>query len=261
MGAAGPFDGWLVWCSGPPEMVENAFDVRESVRLEVDGFNGTITVNSGSEGRVLVTTIQQPDRVEYTAKQDGERIVIEARRLGGPDPVVRASAKIEVTVPGSTYVDLENSHGSIEISNIAGGGILHTSDAAITATNVEGDYKLETNNGRVRLENVRGTFDVRTSNDIIDFDGELVPGGKSQIQNSNGSVRVSLRGIPSVRLDASVSNGTIVSSLPITTTSSDKDHLKGTIGGADAELSVQTSNGSIKFRQVSCGSSRKKSSI
>ena len=243
----------LVGCEiheGPTTIVESAFDVGESVWLEVDGFNGSIAVNFGGEGQVLVrASLRQPDRLVYTTQQDGDRIVITARRLGSFfDLISRTSAKIEVTVPRATYVDLDTSNGSITINGIEGGGILNTSNGAITTTNVEGDYTLETSNGRVTVENVRGTFDIRTSNGSIVFDGELVPGGDNRIQTSNGSVSVSLPGIPSVRLDASTSNGSIVSRLPMTTTSSGKNHLRATIGGGDAELSVQTSNGSITFR-------------
>ena len=49
----------LIGCEvheGPTQIVENSFDVRESVWLEVNGFNGSITVNLGEEGQVLVRT-------------------------------------------------------------------------------------------------------------------------------------------------------------------------------------------------------------
>jgi DUF4097 and DUF4098 domain-containing protein YvlB len=113
---------------------------------------------------------------------------------------------------------------------------------------VEGDYTLGNSNGRITVENVRGAFDIRTSNGSIEFDGELLPGGGNRVRTSNGSVSINLPGLPSVSLDASTSNGSVVSRIPMTTISSEKTHLRATVGNGDVELSVQTSNGSITFR-------------
>ena len=65
------------------------------------------------------------------------------------------------------------------------------------------------------------------------------------MRTSNGGVDVTLQGIPSVRLDASTSNGTVTSSLPIVTASTEDTHLAGTLGEGEAELTIHTSNGSV----------------
>ena len=175
--------------------------------------------------------------------------MVTARRLGNFfDLLSRASVKIEVTVPRTTYLVLNTSNGKININGVEGGGSVNTSNGAITATNVDGDYTLGTSNGRITVENVRGTFDILTSNGGIEFDGELLPGGSNRIRTSNGSVSVNLPGFPSVNLDASTSNGSVVSRIPMTTISSEKTHLRATLGDGGAELSVRTSNDSITFR-------------
>jgi len=73
-------------------------------------------------------------------------------------------------------------------------------------------------------------------------------GGGNRVRTSNGSGSINLPGLPSVSLDASTSNGSVVSRIPMTTISSEKTHLRATVGNGDVELSVQTSNGSITFR-------------
>ena len=66
---------------------------------------------------------------------------------------------------------------------------------------------------------------------------------------SNGGITITLKGTPSVNLDASTSNGSITTKLPILTTSTgDEDHLVGTIGAGDADLFVRTSNGSVTIQ-------------
>ena len=113
---------------------------------------------------------------------------------------------------------------------------------------LECDYTLGTSNGRITVKNVRGAFDIRTSNGSIEFNGELLPGKDNRIRTSSGSVSVNLPGLPRVSLDASTSNGSVVSGIPMTTISSEKTHLRATVGNGDVELSVQTSNCSITFR-------------
>ena len=68
------------------------------------------------------------------------------------------------------------------------------------------------------------------------------------MRTSNGSVSVTLRGTPSLRFDASTSNGTVKSELPVLATSTGDQHLAGTIGDGEAELSVETSNGSVTIQ-------------
>ena len=66
---------------------------------------------------------------------------------------------------------------------------------------------------------------------------------------SNGSVEITLRGTPSVKLDGSTSNGSIDTEYPIlTSTPGDKHRLVGIIGSGEAELVVKTSNGSVVIR-------------
>ena len=93
---------------GPTEIVESSFDVGESLWLEVNGCNGSITIISGIAGEAVVrASLQQPDRIEYTTHQDGDKTVVTARRLGNFfDLMSLASARIEVTVPRVTYLVL-----------------------------------------------------------------------------------------------------------------------------------------------------------
>ena len=80
-----------------------------------NGFNGSITIISGIAGEAVVrASLRQPDRIEYTTHQDGDKTVVTARRLGNFfDLMSRASARIEVTVPRDTYLVLSTSNGGI----------------------------------------------------------------------------------------------------------------------------------------------------
>ena len=118
---------------GPTEIVESSFDVGESLWLEVNGFNGSITIISGIAGEAVVRArLRQPDRIEYTTHQDGDKIVVTARRLGNFfDLMSLASARIEVTVPRDTYLVLITSNGGIKVTDVGSRGTLSTSPTAL----------------------------------------------------------------------------------------------------------------------------------
>lgn len=118
---------------GPTEIVESSFDIGESLWLEVNGFNGSITIISGIAGEAVVrASLRQPDRIEYTTHQDGDKIVVTARRLGNFfDLMSLASARIEVTVPRDTYLVLSTSNGGIKVTDVGSRGTLSTSPTAL----------------------------------------------------------------------------------------------------------------------------------
>ena len=123
-----------------------------------------------------------------------------------------------------------------------------TSNGKVTVESFSGKARVKTSNGQIVLDDAKGTFDVQTSNGKVTFGGEMEAGGENRITTSNSGVTVELRGKPSVRLDASTSNGRVESSLPILATTTDKTRLVGTIGDGEAQLEVHTSNGSVTVK-------------
>jgi hypothetical protein len=214
--------------AGETETRDATFNVGAAPKIVVSSDNGQINVVTGNEDTVNVkATIRRPDDVEYGVVQEGDTVRVEARAssLGGfgPDP----GADITVTLPADTNVDLHTSSGNIEVVDTQNSG------------------KLQTTNGRISLENVKGEFEANTSNGGIVFRGEMTAGGMNQLTTSNGSVEVTLLGEPSVKLDATTSNGEIICKLPIVATETEVKRLVGVVGAGDAVLVVKTSNGSI----------------
>ena len=238
--------------SGPTETREASFIVGESPTIVVSGSNGSITVNSGTEGTVRVqATLRKPDDVEYEASQEGDTINVEAREKSrgifnfGQSP----GADIEITAPSNTRVDLRTSNGRVEVYGMRQSGTVRTSNGQIVMEDVAGNFDVSTSNGAVTIKLASGTFDVETLNGRIEFDGEMAAGGNNRMTTSNGSVHIKLLGAPSIQLDASTRNGSVTSRFPIlTTTTGDERHLVGTIGDGDADLFIRTTNGSVTIR-------------
>src|ERR687895_581587 len=201
------------------ETHDDTFSVGAAPKIVVSNDNGQIDVVTGNEGTVSVkATIRRPDAVEYSVVQEGDTVRVEARVSSGWGFGTDAGAEITVTLPADTNVDLRTSNGGIEVVDIQNSG------------------KLRTSNGSISLENVKGEFEINTSNGDIDFRGEMTDGGMNQLTTSNGSVEVTLLGEPSVKLDATTSNGEIICKLPIMEMETEVKRLVGVVGGGDTVL-------------------------
>jgi putative adhesin len=210
------------------ETHDDTFSVGATPKIVVSNDNGQIDVVTGNEGTVNVkATIRRPDDVEYSVVQEGDTVRVEAQVSSGWRFGVDSGADITVTLPADTNVDLQTSNGGIEVVGLQNSG------------------KLRTSNGMISLKDVKGEFEVNAMNGAIDFRGEMTAGGMNQLTTFNGSVEVTLLGEPSVKLDATTSNGEITCKLPIVAMESEVNRLVGVVGGGDAGLVIKTLNGSI----------------
>ena len=256
-----------------PSTHSDSFEVGANPRLEVRGFNGRVRVHAGSPGSIRVRAkLKNPHLVEYSAVQEDDLVTVEARPvqsggvLSGPFGE-STGANIEVVVPAAARVDLTTSNGPVELRGTEGGGELQTangrikvesskgdldartSNGAITVRSFEGAAELATSNSRMAIEDAHGRFDARTTNGSIKFQGSIEPGSPSRLATSNGSVKVTLDSEPSLRLAASTVNGRVRCGLPGFAASVDTGRkLEGTAGKGEAELTLETSNGSIAIQ-------------
>jgi hypothetical protein len=252
---------------GPTETRDDRFAVGDSVRLIVDGVNGSIEVTAAAAGEVRIqATIRGANRIEYDVTQNGDTITAIGRRTGWALFSGGAGVSFVIAVPTQADMDLETSNGPIRLSGVDGSGSLETSNGkivledvkgvfdgdtsngSITIDGLEGSARFDTSNARVDLREVVGEVDVETSNGRIFYSGDMLPGGRNRLATSNGDVDVELYGAPSIDVDASTSRGRVSSEFPILVTATREGELTGTIGAGEADLFIRTSNGSVSIR-------------
>jgi DUF4097 and DUF4098 domain-containing protein YvlB len=252
--------------AGPTETRDDSFSVNGTTTLVVNSDNGWIKVNAGTNNEVRVqATLRGIDRIDYEVSQVGNTITVLAEIDQGWF-ISNVGVDITITAPVNADVELETSNGAIELNGIEGTGTLRTSNGKIVLENVKGDFEGETSNGKIEVDTFEGTAFLRTSNGGLDlqgvtgevdaetsnggvsYSGDMIAGGDNRLITSNGNVDVELLGTPSIKLDASTSNGDIASELPITATTTSDDHLVGTIGDGEADLYIRTSNGDVTIR-------------
>jgi hypothetical protein len=237
------------------ETIDRTFDVRPGANVVLSNVNGRITVTSWDQPRVRVVATKEVDgdrgelkkalqdlRVELQPRDGGLVITTHYPKemtgmskildwLSGDD--VDAQVRYDLTVPRTMNVDVTNTNGTIEL------------------TDVTGQLELDTTNGRIEVTRCAGSLDVSTTNGSIK--AELVRIAKGQplrFETTNGRIDVSVPANAAADLDASTTNGSIRSDLPVAATRTSSNSLRGTINGGGTTLRLRTTNGGIAIRKA-----------
>jgi hypothetical protein len=237
------------------ETIDRTFDVRPGANVVLSNVNGRITVTSWDQPRVRVVATKEVDgdrgelkkalqdlRVELQPRDGGLVITTHYPKemtgmskildwLSGDD--VDAQVRYDLTVPRTMNVDVTNTNGTIEL------------------TDVTGQLELDTTNGRIEVTRCAGSLDASTTNGSIK--AELVRIAKGQplrFETTNGRIDVSVPANAAADLDASTTNGSIRSDLPVAATRTSSNSLRGTINGGGTTLRLRTTNGGIAIRKA-----------
>ena len=232
----------------PIETHDDSFQINGSLTVDVESFNGAITV-TGSDTNVIrvQATLKRADKIDYSATRAGNRIqvsAVENSKSSGRSP----SADLQISAPSTAVLILRTSNGSIEATNFEAGAIIKTSNARVTVDDFAGNLEAISSNGSIRVTDFTGSAELETSNGSITFNGTLVPGSDNGMKTSNGSVTVDVPDNLGLEFDGATSNGSVKSELPMTVSRSGDSYLEGTIGAGGTELTARTSNGSITVR-------------
>ncbi len=259
---------------------DDSFAVGDSPKLVVNNTEGNIEVAAGSDSTIRVRSkLNHPSRVDYRVTQEGDTIKVAARKrkrssIFGLDFLMGKGAEtaISVSVPTETYVSLKTVAGAVRLHGVDGGGKLRATSGSIDATDVKGAYdlglvtgtatlrgmegsaKLRATTGKITMKEVKGEFNAKIITGPISFNGEMTPGGTNRFSAITGSVRIALRGAPSLNIKASCIAGVVSCKLPAVTLESSGPSIPGmgnrfvgTVGQGEADLAVDAVTGSIKI--------------
>ena len=259
---------------------DRTFDVRPGAVFSLTNTNGHITVRAWDQPRVRVHAIKHVESRDSDAARDAMKALtldvsqpngglrIDTKYPKHNDGIfewiagtnVSLSVTYEVTVPRSMNLQIENTNGAIEASDVRGSHKIDTTNGRITLARCAGDL-----DGEIAVQAVRagddyghtddGTsyfIDAETTNGSIDAELTAVTTGRSvRLETTNGGIHARLPRTLAARIDAANTNGSIESDLPVTTSGSqDKHSLHGTMNGGGAELRLRTTNGSIHINAI-----------
>jgi DUF4097 and DUF4098 domain-containing protein YvlB len=96
-----------------------------------------------------------------------------------------------------------------------------------------------------------GSLDASTTNGAINAELLRVAQGQPlRFETTNGRIELALPAGAGADLDASTTNGSINSDIPVATTRTSSNSLRGTINGGGSSLRMRTTNGGITIKSV-----------
>ncbi|MBV9496487.1 MAG: DUF4097 family beta strand repeat protein [Acidobacteria bacterium] len=237
------------------EPVDRTFDIKAGGEISLVNVNGKITITSWDQPRVRLQAEKYADsRDEDAAKQAMRDLKIDVRstpsgltietkhpRNNGGSGILEAlfgdrvdlGVRYELTVPRSVNLNVENTNGSVHVSQLSG------------------RLDLETTNGRIEVERCTGSLNAGTTNGSIRAELlQVAPGSSLKLETTNGGITLAIPSTLSASIEAGTTNGSVSTDIPITTTRFDKNSLRGTLNGGGPSIRLSTTNGSIKVARV-----------
>jgi DUF4097 and DUF4098 domain-containing protein YvlB len=249
------------------EEFSKVLPLKSGGTFSLKNVNGSITITTWKEDKVdikaLKTTKGDPDiKALKTTKGDPDKlkeVKIEVEATTNSVSVntifpkwknIRVSVNYEVKVPqGVNLGKVKSTNGSVYITGPVGHTNASTTNGRIELDGAKGTVSLSSTNGRIEAVNIRGELDVYTTNgtivlEMLSFEDTI----KAKTTNGNITLRVGSLEKVNADFNARTTNGSISLDLPVTLKSMKKSRsLEGQIGQGGPEISLRTTNGSIKI--------------
>jgi len=218
--------------------------------------NGSITITTWKEDKVdikaLKTTKGDPDKLkEVKIEVEATTNSVSVNTIFPKWKNIRVSVNYEVKVPqGVNLGKVRSTNGSVYITGPVGDTNASTTNGRIELDGAKGTISLSSTNGRIEAVNIKGELDVDTTNgtivlEMLSFEDTI------KARTTNGSITLRIGSLEKVNADFSARtvNGSISLDLPVTLKSMKKSRrsLEGQIGQGGPEISLRTTNGSIKI--------------
>lgn len=243
------------------DTIDKTLDVRDGVRVSLDNTNGKIVVRGWDQPKVRVIAEKMVERTDAAeARQVLANLVVDIRQQGGDVTIATkmprnnnsgfwdlifgnwndASVSYEISVPRSAVVNVDNTNGSLTVSDVTGGLDVETTNGSITLTRCGGSVEAGSTNGRIAADLV-GTLRA------------------TRFGTTNGRIDVTVPSSAKFSVDADTTNGNIETDLPVLTRSVGRNSLRGSVNGeGGASMTLRTTNGSIRIHSAGGASSASK---
>ncbi len=238
------------------EEFSKVLPLKSGGTFSLKNVNGSITITTWKEDKVdikaLKTTKGDPDKLkEVKIEVEATANSVSVNTIFPKWKNIRVSVNYEVKVPqGVNLGKVKSTNGSVYITGPVGHTNASTTNGRIELDGAKGAISLSSTNGRIEAVNIRGELDADTTNgtivlEMLSFEDTI------KARTTNGSITLRIGSLEKVNADlnARTVNGSISLDLPVTLKSMKKSRrsLEGQIGQGGPEISLRTTNGSIKI--------------
>lgn len=179
-----------------------SFTVGGVPRVNVETFDGSITVRAWDRPEVAVTAIKRATDenemrgIRLRTEQRGAEIFISAefdrayaQQVNPGTLSSNASVQLELSVPRQANLRATSGDGSLSVVNVKGEMNVRTGDGSIDVRDSSGRLVANTGDGAVRIINFDGEAEARTGDGRISLDGRFA---QLAAHTSAGSISLAL---------------------------------------------------------------------
>jgi hypothetical protein len=227
------------------------------------------------------------DQVKIEVTKNGNIVQIETK-YPEKSKNLNVSVNYVLTIPALASIKVRNVSGSVEASDIGGlfqgnntsgsvtlnrigGGVdCVVVSGGLKVTDIKGDVDLKTVSGGISAARIKGSIDAETTSGPIvlseisepktvrakvlsgkiDYDGQIVAGGKYSFESLSGSVRVTVPAASGFELEAETFSGSINTDFAVTMQGKiDRKSIQGVVNNGGSALRIKAFSGSIEIRK------------
>lgn len=223
---------------------ERSYDLGNTPTLSVSNTNGSVTVATHDQPRILV----QAERTVQAVTEAGARELLAATTID--EEVSGASVALTTRRPRAFSMG-QHAQVRYEIKVPRGASLqLRTTNGGLSLDGVQGVVELETVNGRVQGTGLGKVQRAETVNGSLDLALDALPPEGAAFETVNGSVEVTLPASTGARVEVRTVNGSITVEGFDRTDEPQRRRRRydGSLNGGGPALQVETVNGSVSVR-------------
>lgn len=267
-----------------PQDTDTTVTVRAGSRLNLDNFEGAVTITTWTRNSMRVQATHDDDtRVDVDVR--GTTVGVRGRsRYGPPEVEYRLTVPADMNLEVSTHsgdVGIEGTRGEVQVQTVEGRITVSGGTGRVALSSVEGEVQLTGASGRINISAVDGSVTVRgargdlqissvdgavlledieatsveasTVDGGIEFTGTFQESGRYRLSSHDGDVTVT---VPSVDAACTVSTyeGDFESDFPVTITGTrSRKRLDFVLGKGSARVELESFDGTVRLRKSSSG--------
>ena len=231
--------------------------LKAGERFSLENVNGSVTVSTWKEDKVEIKAV----KVARDDEKDLKDVEIRVEESAGAVLVkaiwpkfrlhFNVNVEFEIKVPEGVNLDkVETVNGGINVTGRYGRAVAETTNGSVTVEDASGELKAATTNGGIQVNRFEGKLQAETTNGNIRLEGLTFKDG-IVVETTNGSITLGIASPETLNANllARTTNGHITVDFPVTlkNLSQSKHRVEAKIGQGGPEISLETTNGSIKI--------------
>jgi DUF4097 and DUF4098 domain-containing protein YvlB len=231
--------------------------LKAGERFSLENVNGGVTVSTWKEDKVEIKAV----KVARDDEKDLKDVEIRVEESAGAVSVKAIWPKLrhrfnvnvdfDIKVPEGVILDkVETVNGGVELTGRYGRAAVGTTNGTVTVEDASGELKVYTTNGGLQVSRFEGKLQAETTNGNIRLEGLTFKDG-IVAETTNGSITLGIASPETLNANllARTTNGHITVDFPVTlkNLSQSKHRVEAKIGQGGPEISLETTNGSIRI--------------